>query len=121
MPKAKPTRTRGERQRLVLITGVTRGLGRAMAEEFARLGHVVIGCGRSVSALRELAAALGDAHRFDAVDVTSDAQVQAWAGEAIKSHGVPDLLVNNAALANRNAPLWEVPAQEFDTVIDANI
>ena len=31
----------------ILITGVSRGLGRALTEEFIRLGHVVIGCGRS--------------------------------------------------------------------------
>lgn len=119
--KAKAARTAGGRQRLVLITGVTRGLGRAMAEEFVSLGHVVIGCGRTGKAIRELGAILGAPHRFDVVDVTNDAQVHAWAREVIKSHGVPDLLVNNAALANRNAPLWEVPAQEFDAVIDANI
>ena len=34
-------------QKVILITGVSRGLGRAMTEEFIRLGHVVLGCGRS--------------------------------------------------------------------------
>jgi NAD(P)-dependent dehydrogenase (short-subunit alcohol dehydrogenase family) len=34
-------------QKIILITGVSRGLGRAMAEEFIRLGHAVLGCGRS--------------------------------------------------------------------------
>jgi len=33
----------------------------------------------------------------------------------------PDLLLNNAALINRNAPLWKVSAQEFSDVIDVNI
>ena len=35
--------------------------------------------------------------------------------------GPPDLLVNNAALINRNAPLWKVPEEEFSRVIDVNI
>ena len=39
----------------------------------------------------------------------------------LKTHGAPDLLLNNAALINRNAPLWKVPAEEFDAVIDVNI
>jgi len=35
------------RDKIIVITGVTHGLGRAMTEEFARLGHTVAGCGRS--------------------------------------------------------------------------
>lgn len=107
--------------RRVVITGVTRGLGRAMAEEFIRLGHVVIGCGRNGKAIKELRSGFDNPHRFDVVDVANDANVQAWARDAIKSHGVPDLILNNAALINRNAPLWRVTAEEFDTVVDVNI
>lgn len=107
--------------RRILITGATRGLGRAMAEEFARLGHVVIGCGRNARAIAELSARLPAPHRFDVLDVADDAQVLAWAAATLKSHGAPDLLVNNAATVNRNAPLWQVPAAEFDAVIDVNI
>lgn len=117
----KASHPSGLRQRRVLITGVTRGLGRAMVDEFIRLGHVVIGCGRSRNAIVELASALGAPHRFDAVDVASDAAVRAWSADVIKSHGPPDLLLNNAAVVNRNAPLWLVPTQEFDAVIDVNI
>lgn len=121
VPNRNPKATPAAHQRRVLITGVTRGLGRAMAEEFARLGHIVIGCGRSAKAIVELASSLGAPHRFDVVDVTDDGQVHAWATEEISSHGAPDLLVNNAALVNRNAPLWKISAQEFDAVIDVNI
>jgi len=108
-------------QRRVLITGVTRGLGRAMVDEFIRLGHVLIGCGRSAKIIDELNAGCGSPHRFDVVDVADDAAVRAWALEVIESHGTPDLLLNNAARINRNAALWRVPAAEFDAVIDVNI
>lgn len=107
--------------RRVVITGATRGLGRAMANEFIRLGHVVIGCGRNGNAIKELRSEFDTPHRFDVVDVANDADVQAWAVAAIQSHGAPDLLLNNAAVINRNAPLWRVPAKEFDAVIDVNI
>jgi NAD(P)-dependent dehydrogenase (short-subunit alcohol dehydrogenase family) len=108
-------------KRVILITGVSRGLGRAMVEEFIRLGHTVIGCGRSDNAMAELKKQFAAPHDFSSVDVASDEQVAAWAKRVLSSHGAPDLLLNNAALINRNAPLWEVSAKEFSDVIDVNI
>jgi len=105
----------------ILITGVTRGLGRAMAEEFIRLGHVVIGCGRSEKEIARLQKQFAAPNDFAVVDVADDAQVAAWAKRILASHSPPDLLVNNAALINRNAPLWEVPDREFSDVIDVNL
>ncbi len=105
----------------ILITGVSRGLGRAMAEEFVRLGHTVIGCGRSEKPIAELKKQFPMPNDFAVVDVTSDEQVSAWAKRILSSHGAPDLLLNNAALINRNAPLWEITAKEFSDVIDVNI
>ncbi len=106
---------------LVVITGTSRGLGRAMVEEFIRRGHTVVGCGRSATAVAELAKRHGAPHDFAVVDVSSDEAVQAWAERILQSHGTPDLLLNNAALINRNAPLWEVSAQELSAVVDVNI
>lgn len=107
--------------KVVVITGVSRGLGRAMAEEFIRLGHRVLGCGRSEQAVRELSARHGAEHRFSVVDVAADEAVREWAAQCLQEAGPPDLLLNNAAVVNRNAPLWKVPAAEFETVIDVNI
>ena len=106
--------------RRIVITGVARGLGRAMAVEFARLGHRVTGCSRSKDGIARLSGELGSPHSFSVVDVTADDQVRLWAGK-VCSEGAPDFLVNNAALINRNARLWEVPATEFSNVIDTNI
>lgn len=107
--------------RRILITGATRGLGRAMTEEFIRLGHVVIGCGRDEAVIRRLRAAHGAPHRFDAVDVANNDQVRHWAEAVLRGDGAPDLLLNNAAVIAANAPLWKVPAAEFDRVIDINV
>src|SRR5262245_58652838 len=105
----------------IVLTGATRGLGRAMTEQFAALGHTVLGCGRSETHVAELRRTFGSPHDFDVVDVSHDAQVRAWAQRLLKEHGPPDLLLNNAALINATARLWDVPADESDRVIDVNI
>jgi NAD(P)-dependent dehydrogenase (short-subunit alcohol dehydrogenase family) len=55
------------------------------------------------------------------VDVTRDEQVASWAKRVLSAHGAPDLLLNNAALINRAAPLWQTTAKDFSDVIDANL
>lgn len=107
--------------KVVVITGASRGLGRAMAEELIRLGHRVLGCGRSAAAMRELDAQYEPDHRFSVVDVTDDEAVRDWAAQCLQLAGPPDLLLNNAAIVNRNAPLWKVPAREFSEVVDVNV
>ena len=107
--------------RIIVLTGVSRGLGRALVTEFVRAGHTVLGCARTPAAVEELSTRHGPPHRFDVVDVADDAQVSGWAARLLTSHGAPDLLINNAALINRNAPLWLVPTVEFDRVVDVNL
>ena len=105
----------------IVITGVSRGCGRALAEEFIRLGHTVIGCGRSGQEIAALQKQFPPPHRFSKVNVADDSQVAAWAREVLPLHPAPDLLINNAGIINRNAPLWSVPAREFSDVIDVNL
>ena len=105
----------------VVVTGVSRGLGRAMALEFARLGHKVVGCARSRDALEGLKAHLGAPHDLEVVNVADEAAVARWAKHVLHRFHAPDLLVNNAALINRKAPLWKVPPEEFGALVDVNI
>jgi len=107
--------------RTVLITGVSRGLGRAMVARFAEAGWTVWGCSRSEGPIRELLQEYRQTHRFAAVDVADSAAVAAWGADLLASGAAPDLLLNNAAIINPNAPLWEVPPQEFSTVMDVNL
>ena len=104
----------------IVITGVTRGLGRALAEWYIAHGHTVIGCGRS-AAVVELRFTHPLPHDFAAVDVAQDNRVALWAEKVLAAHGAPDLLINNAALMNNPAPLWKIPAREFDQLIDVNV
>ena len=105
----------------VHITGATRGCGRAMVERFVEAGHKVVGCGRSESQVAALTKLFGGPHRFDVVDVSDDKQVAAWARSVIEAGLVPDLLLNNAAVMNEPAPLWEIAAAEFDQLVRVNI
>jgi NAD(P)-dependent dehydrogenase (short-subunit alcohol dehydrogenase family) len=105
----------------IVLTGVSRGLGLAMAAGFVEAGHTVFGCARSEDSLSELRRRWPAPHRFDAVDVADDEAVAQWAASVLEQAGGVDLLVNNAALMNRTAPLWEVPAEEFSAVVDVNI
>ena len=107
--------------RTVLVTGVTRGLGRALAVRLAALGHVVVGCGRTRSAVEALQDELGEPHGFSVVDVAAAAAVEAWARRVVARHPPLDLVVNNAGVINPNAPLWEVTEEDFARVLDVNL
>ncbi len=107
--------------RTVWITGVSRGLGRAMAEGFHERGWTVAGCARSPETIEELRKRFGENHYFGVADVALDEEVKLFVRGAQARTGSPDLLLNNAALINASAPLWEVPAEEFDRVIDTNV
>ncbi|HEY1792861.1 MAG TPA: SDR family oxidoreductase [Opitutaceae bacterium] len=105
----------------VVITGVTRGIGRALAEWCIANGHAVAGCGRTGPAIFDLRFTHPEPHSFDAVDVTQPVKVTLWAERVLGAMGAPDILVNNAGLMNRPAPLWKVPAEEFGKVVAVNI
>jgi NAD(P)-dependent dehydrogenase (short-subunit alcohol dehydrogenase family) len=105
----------------IVITGVTRGLGRALAEWYIAHGHTVAGCGRNGPAIFDLRFTHPEPQSFDAVDVTLPVKVSLWAERVLGTMGAPDFLINNAGLINAPAPLWKVPAEEFAKVVSVNI
>jgi NAD(P)-dependent dehydrogenase (short-subunit alcohol dehydrogenase family) len=105
----------------VVITGASRGLGRAMAPGFVADGWTVSGCGTNTAALQSLAQELGPDHLIQCCDVTDPAAVGEFAVADLKRFGPPDLLLNNAATISPNKPLWEVTPEEFGRVIDVNL
>ncbi|MBD3221641.1 SDR family NAD(P)-dependent oxidoreductase [bacterium] len=107
--------------RTIVLTGASRGLGLALARELIARGHTVLGCARDHAAVAELAASHPAPHDFAAVDVADDEAVAAWAGRIVAQAGPPDLVINNAGLMNDPAPLWEVPAAEFDRLMAVNV
>ncbi|XP_009415001.2 NADPH-dependent pterin aldehyde reductase [Musa acuminata AAA Group] len=137
MPTTAGMKAEAAPRKTVLVTGVSRGLGRALSLELARRGHAVIGCARSpdkVQALQhELMGVSPDAssssssasppskHLIIDLDVRSDSGVQALAKLLMETKRFPDIIVNNAGTINKNNKIWEVPAEEFDMVMDTNV
>ena len=101
----------------IVLTGCSRGLGLALTRGFEELGHDVFGCARSENSIAEM----GNETRFFRCDVSNSGEVENFSKRVMTEGGAPDLLINNAAVINRNAPLWEVSDEEFSQVIDVNI
>ncbi len=93
----------------IVISGTTRGLGRAIAEEFACRGHLVAGCGTS-------------APGPDQVDVGDYLQVEHWARDVLKRlGGPPDLLINSAGVTTHPDPLWAQDPVALAQVLRINV
>jgi len=107
--------------RTIWITGCTSGLGRALVDEFSAAGHTVVGCGRRGELINQLAREFPSPHYFARVDVADDNEVEQFCDDARAAAGAPELLINNAAIVNEPAPLWEIPAEEFDHLTAINI
>lgn len=105
----------------IWITGATSGLGRALVDEFTAAGHTVVGCGRRSKLIEQLQHDFPAPHFFSTVDVAHDDEVAAFCQAAESITGPPDLLLNNAAIVNEPAPLWEISAEEFDRLSAINI
>ena len=111
----------GPDAKAIVITGTTRGLGRALALELGRLGHRVSGCGRSTDAVDGLNREAGGHQQHAVVNVTDPQSVADWARKCLERDGPPDLLINNAGIINRHAPLWQVPLEEFRALWEVNV
>jgi 3-oxoacyl-[acyl-carrier protein] reductase len=109
------------RGRSALVTGSTRGIGRAIAETLALSGARVAIVGRDRSRAEEVASQLpaGQARGF-ACDVAEVASVAKLVEEVEKAFGGIDILVNNAGLTRDNL-LMRMKDDEWDAVIDANL
>lgn len=92
-----------------------------MAARFIQAGHIVCGCARSPGAVQEWSARHAPPHRFEVCDVSRPEEVEQFARRVLADDPAVDLLVNNAAVINANAPLWNVSVRDFSDVIDVNV
>jgi 3-oxoacyl-[acyl-carrier protein] reductase len=106
--------------RVALVTGSTRGIGRAIAETLASCGARLAIVGRDQQRADEVAAAIGGGAAGFACDVSDVAQVNALVERVEQAFGAIDILVNNAGLTRDNI-LLRLKDEDWDTVIDANL
>jgi gluconate 5-dehydrogenase len=111
------------RGRVALVTGGSRGLGRAMAEGLAEAGASLVLCARRETWLTPTAADLNDrgfACLGVLADVTQPASVQEMVAQAIERFGQIDILVNNAGVS-WGAPIEEMPLERWREVLEINV
>ena len=110
-------------QAVALITGGSRGIGRAIALRLAALGAAVAICGRDRAALADSAAALaksGGRVFFHVADVTRDADVHDLVAKTESALGGISILVNNAGIG-LFGPAHEKTEADWDRVLDSNL
>jgi 3-oxoacyl-[acyl-carrier protein] reductase len=109
--------------KVALVTGASRGIGRAIALAIAARGADVIVAARSVDAAagtaEEIAKAGGRA-RAIALDIADDSSVDAAIKRALEEHATIPLLVNNAGITRDNL-LMRMKTEDWDQVIDTNL
>ena len=104
----------------VLITGASRGIGRAIALELARHGATVVGTATGEPGVRAIAEVLGSGGTGKILDVRNAAQCDAVVAEVQQAFGDILILVNNAAVVRDNLALRMKDA-EWDEVIETNL
>ena len=110
--------------RVALVTGSSRGIGKALAKGLLEADCTVVLNGRDAEVLEaaraELAAAFGDRVRTAAFDVTDSAQVTAGIARVEEEAGPIDILVNNTGVQHR-APLLEFTDDDWRRLVDTNL
>jgi 3-oxoacyl-[acyl-carrier protein] reductase len=104
----------------VLVTGSTRGIGRAIAETLAKAGARVAVVGRDLQKAQEAAAAVGNGSMGFACDVTETAAVAKLVADVETAFGSIDILVNNAGITRDNL-VMRLKDDDWDAVINANL
>jgi NAD(P)-dependent dehydrogenase (short-subunit alcohol dehydrogenase family) len=109
---------------VVLITGASRGIGRAMALEFASSGARMALIARSTAGLDETLAAVrskGGSGAAVAADVTDENAVQAAFDRLVAELGPVDVLVNNAGISGPFGRMWEVAPERWWQTVEVNL
>jgi len=110
--------------KVVLITGASRGLGRALAEAFAAAGARLALCARGADALQDVAegiAARGGEVVWRAADVRDERAIGELVRAAEERWGPVTVLINNASVLGERVPLAQYPLPSWREVMDVNV
>jgi 3-oxoacyl-[acyl-carrier protein] reductase len=117
------TETTSDSQRVALVTGASRGIGRAIALALADQGYFVIGTATSEGGAQAIGQALSDgslAGKGERLNVTEPGACEALIADIVKACGRLDVLVNNAGITRDNLAL-RMKDDEWQDVIDTNL
>ena len=103
---------------VAIVTGAGRGIGKAIAEAFAREGADVVCSARSVDEINAVASAIGGL--AVPCDVADEADIRRMIDATTDAYGRIDILVNNAGAVAR-LPVHELPAEDWDHVLNVNL
>lgn len=104
-----------------IVTGASRGIGRAIAEAFAREGAGVVICGRKQETLDEVAREIGPGVKPIACHVGRPDEIQNLLTATTQAFGPVDILVNNAATNISFGPCLDINDAQFDKMIEINL
>jgi dehydrogenase/reductase SDR family member 4 len=107
--------------KVALITGASRGIGRAIAEKFVSEGARVILCGRQQASLDGVASEIGPSATGIACNVGRLEDLRAMVEKAQQLLGKIDILVNNAGTNVAHGPSLQIEESKFDKMIDVNL
>jgi NAD(P)-dependent dehydrogenase (short-subunit alcohol dehydrogenase family) len=119
-----PFRMDGE---VAVVTGGSRGIGRAIAEVYAARGATVVICGRNEEVGDAAAAEIGAAVEFRRADVTSEDDVQSLVESVVDTHGSLSVLVNNAGptdllhTRDTDGPIGHISLDNWRKVLDRTL
>ncbi len=110
--------------KVIVVTGSTRGIGRAIAEECAKDGARVVICSRQESAVKQTHEAFeqqGFKVSGIAVDVSAQSDLERLLQHAIETWGRVDVWINNAGLSGGYRPLQEMSPEEITNIVHVNL
>ncbi|MDI9359068.1 MAG: SDR family NAD(P)-dependent oxidoreductase [Phycisphaerales bacterium] len=114
------TSTTHFKDKVVVITGGTSGIGRALVELFLQLNAKVVTCGQNYDRIYQLQSLyVGYPLHINLVDVSKHNDCAQFINDAIKSFGQIDILINNAGIKS-NSSLQEISIPAFQKVMDVN-
>ncbi|WP_094751788.1 3-oxoacyl-ACP reductase FabG [Psychromonas sp. CD1] len=106
--------------KVVLVTGASRGIGRAIAEKFVSLGATVLGTATTEKGAAAISDYLGDAGKGLVLNVTDNDSIATLFSTIKKDHGGVDILVNNAGITRDNL-LMRMKDDEWNDIIETNL